>query len=165
MAAGHELLDQVRVGAVLGEPGHVVVVIGLGVGAEIGFRQLAVGEIGHERAEVFRPVEDHPHGASGISAVAAALLFRRSFQQSHVGAGLGRSQRCRERGVAAAHDHDIGRQRLGHSAARWLSRDCRAVQSVRRTSRRACRLLLPGTRVHGASGVLVFAIMSLAASS
>jgi len=47
VAAGHELLDQIGVGAVLGQPRHVVVVVRLGVGAEVGLRQLAVGEIGH----------------------------------------------------------------------------------------------------------------------
>ena len=114
MAAGHELLHEVGIGAVLGEPRHVVVIVGLGVGAEVGFGQLALGEVGHQRAERIGAVEDHPHGACGIGAVAAALFFRRGFQEPHACAGLRRGERRCERGVAAAHDHNIGRERLGH---------------------------------------------------
>ena len=116
VAAGDELLHEVGVGAVLGEPRHVVVIVGLGVGAEVGLGQLALGEVGHQRAERVGPVEDHPHGACGIGAVAAPLGLWRGFQQPHAGAGLRRGERCRERGVAAAHDHDIGLERLGHAA-------------------------------------------------
>ena len=114
VAAGHELLDQVGVGAVLGQARHVVVIVCFGVGAEIGLRQLTAGEIGHQRAERIDAVEDHPHGAGGIGAIAAPLFLGRGFEQAHASAGLGRGERCRERGVAAAHDHDIGCQRLGH---------------------------------------------------
>ena len=56
-------------------------------------------------------------------------------------------------------------RRPGYSAARCFSRVSSAAQRLRRTSMRACLLQLPGTRVQGASPVLVLAIMSLAASS
>ena len=125
VAAGHELLHEVGIGAVLGEPRHVVVVVGLGVGAEVGLGQLAFGEIGHQRAERIKTVEDHPHGACGIGAVAAALVFRCGLQQAHSGTGLRRGERCCECGVAAAHDHDIGLERVGHSARLVMS--CVAV--------------------------------------
>ena len=93
VAAGHELLDQVGVGAVLGQPSHVVVIVRFGVGAEFGLRQLTVGEIGHQRTERIGAVEDHPHGAGGIGAVAAPLFFRRGFEQAYASAGLGRGER------------------------------------------------------------------------
>ena len=82
MAAGHELLDQVGVGAVLGQPRHVVVIVCFGVGAEFGLRQLAAGEIGDQRTERIGAVEDHPHGAGGIGTVAASLFLGRGFEQA-----------------------------------------------------------------------------------
>ena len=130
MAAGDELLHEVGVGAVPGEPRHVVVVVGLGVGAEVGLGQLALREVGHQRAERIGPVEDHPHGAGGIGAVAAALGLRRGFQQAHAGAGLCRGERRRERGVAAAHDHDIRRERFGHVTPAILARVAVAAEFV-----------------------------------
>ena len=128
VAAGDELLHEVRVGAVLGKPCHVVVIVGLGVGAEIGLGQLALGEVGHQRAERVGPAKNHSHGACGICAVAAALFLRRGLQQPHARPGLRRRKRCRERGVAAAHDHDIGLERLGHPTSTFLAVPPRTVR-------------------------------------
>ena len=114
VALGDELFHQVRVGAVPGEPRHVVVVVGFAVGAEIGFRELALGEVGHRRAKRLRVVEHHAHRAGGVGAVAAPLCLRRRLQQAHVRPGLRRRQRRRERSVPAAHDHDVRCQCLGH---------------------------------------------------
>ena len=114
VAAGDQLLHQVRVGPVPGEPRHVVVVVRFAVGAEVGFRELAIREIGHQRAKRPGVVEHHAHRAGGIGAVAAPLFLWRRLQQAHARAGLRGRQCGRERGVAAAHDHDVCCQGRGH---------------------------------------------------
>ena len=144
----------------------------------------------HERGEDRRRHDPSPlglghavadHRGGGYRRHLDAALARRRALPGTRGARCGAAP-CGRRGRTPASDpvHVRGRGTRpralsyrrrerslppAHSEARWLSRDCSAVQSVRRTSRRAWRLLLPGTRVHGASGVLVLAIMSLAASS
>ena len=82
VAAGDELLNEVGVGAVLGESRHVVVVVGLGVGAEIGLRPARARRGRASARGANGAVEDRPHGAGGIAAVAAALVFRRGLQQA-----------------------------------------------------------------------------------
>ena len=142
MAAGDELLDQVGVGAVLAEPRQVVVIGVRRVGPEIRLRQLALGKIGHQRAQRVAAVEDHPHGAGGVGAVAAAFRFRRGLQQPHAGARLGCRKRGRERGVAAAHDHDIGVERLAHPASAILMPT--AVRPIGRSRSRLVSALSAG---------------------
>src|SRR4051812_27751425 len=50
--AGHELLAELRIGAVARHPKHVVEELLGRVGAEIGAPDLLVGEVRHQRAEI-----------------------------------------------------------------------------------------------------------------
>ena len=144
-------LDHVRIGAVLGDPGHVVVELVLGVGAEIGVGDLLVGEVRHQPLEVVDPVIDHPHGARGEARIAPRFVLVRAFEHQHPGAVLLRRQRRAQRRVAGAHDDDI-ELGIAHStvskphppADSTLSivargRDRRRVRNARRRIRKAIR--------------------------
>ncbi len=105
--AGDQKLDQVGIGAMLGDARHVVEELVLRVGAEIGGGDLLLGKIGDQLLDVVDAVVDHAHRAGGEAAVAAGLVLRRRLQHAHRGALLARRQRGAEGGVAGADDDDI----------------------------------------------------------
>ncbi len=120
-APRHQQLDQVRIGAVLRHPRHVVEELIGGIGAEIGLGDFLRGEVGHQRLDVVDAVVDDAHRAGGEAAVAAGLVLRRRFQHQHRGALLLRRERRAKRRVAAADDDDID-FRLRHSEPLTLFR-------------------------------------------
>ena len=134
-------LDHVGIGAVLGDPGHVVIELVLGVGAEIGVGDFLVGEVGHQRLEVVDPVIDHPHRARGEARVAARLVLVRALQHQHAGAVLLRRQRRADRRVAGA-DHDDIELGIAHSNLSNKAHAGRAVPAGRRLP--DCRNRAPG---------------------
>ena len=93
VAAPHQQVDQLRVGAILGHPRHVVEELVLGVGAEIGARDLVVGEVRHQGAQMIDAVIGDAEGAGGEVRVAAALLLRRALQHQDRGALVGGGER------------------------------------------------------------------------
>ena len=74
VAAPNQELDEVRAGAVLGDPRHVVEELVLAVGPEIGVAPLLLGEVGHQLEEVLDPIVGDADGAGREGRVAAALL-------------------------------------------------------------------------------------------
>ena len=102
-----ERLDQVRVGPVAGEAGHVVEILVAGVGAEIGVLDLFVGQLRHHLQKVLDAIVGKPDGAGGEAAVSAAFVKRGSFQHQH-GCTLftSRQRRC-HRCIAGADNHHI----------------------------------------------------------
>ena len=79
---------QVRVAAVFGQPADIVVILFLGVGADIDIFQLVVADIGNEPREVVEAVIDDAPGAAGKGRIAAAPVLRRDLQHQHRGAVL-----------------------------------------------------------------------------
>src|SRR6516162_145414 len=113
-AAGDQKLDEIGIGAVLGDARHVIEELLAGIGAEIGGRDFLLGEIRHQCLDVVDAVVDDAHGARGKSAVAAGFLLRCGLQHDHRGALLfGRERRTKSR-VASAHHNHI-RLRFGHA--------------------------------------------------
>ena len=136
-------LDQLGVGAVLGDAVHVVEELVLGIGAEVGLGDLLLGEVRHQRLEVVDAVVDAAHGAGGEAAVAPGLVLRRAFEHEHGDAVLRGRQRRTQGGVASAHDHHI-RRGWKHAFRSAPDRKLegrtrgRLHESRRRTSRRVC---------------------------
>ena len=112
--------DQLRVGAVFGDPVHVVEELVLGIGAEIGLGDLLLRQVGHQGLEVVDAVVDAAHGAGREAAVAACLVLRRPLQHEHRAAVLGGGQRRTQGGIAATNDHHVSR---GWKHARELQFD------------------------------------------
>ena len=79
----HQDLGEVGIAAVLGQPRHVVEELLLGVGAEVGVRDLLGREVRDQRLQVFRPGVDKAEQARGEARVAAGFLLRRSFQNQY----------------------------------------------------------------------------------
>ena len=100
-------LGQVRVAAVFGQPADIVVILFLGVGADIDICQLVVADVGNEPREVVEAVIDDAQGAAGKGRVAAAPVLRRDFEHQHRGAVLPRRQRGAGRRVAGADDDHV----------------------------------------------------------
>src|SRR5205085_6002508 len=75
-------------------------------GAEIGTRDLFVGEVGHDGAEIVDAIVDAADGAGGESRIAAAFFLGRALQHRHVRALLARREGGAEGGVAGADDDD-----------------------------------------------------------
>ena len=113
-ASGDQELDQIRVGAVLRHARHVVEKLLLGIGAEIGGRDLLFGQIRHQRPDVIDAVVNDPNRSGGEPAIAAGFILRRRFQHQHRRALFLRCQRGAKGRVAATHDDDI-RIQLRHS--------------------------------------------------
>jgi len=90
LAALDQNFAQVGIGAIFGDAAHVVEKLFLGVGAEVGLRNLLVGEIRHQRAQVIDAVIDAAERAGGEAAVAAGFIFRRALQHQHRHSLLGR---------------------------------------------------------------------------
>ena len=107
LAALDQDLAQVGIGAVFGDAAHVVEEFLLGVGAEVGFGDLLVGQVRHQRAQIVDAVIDAAERAGGEPAVAAGLVLRRALQHQHRDALLGRRQRGAKRRIAGANDDDI----------------------------------------------------------
>ena len=118
----HQDLEQLGIGAVLGDAAHVVEELVLGVGAEIGDGDLVLGEVGHQRLQVLDAVVDAAEGAGREAAVAAVLALRRALQHQHGDAVLGGGEGGAQRGIARADDHDIGgcRKHAGRTP-RWFA--------------------------------------------
>ncbi|MEZ5231690.1 MAG: hypothetical protein R2749_03140 [Acidimicrobiales bacterium] len=116
-AVADQEVDEVGVGPVLGDAGHVVEVLLGAVGAEVDVGALVLGEIGHELDEVVDAVEHDAHGAGGVAGVAAALRRRCRLDHEHRGALLPGGEGGAGGGVAGAdHDDVDGLERLG-----WLA--------------------------------------------
>ena len=81
-ALGDQQFDQVGIGAVLRHPRHVVEELVGRVGAEVGFGDLLLGEVGHQRLDVVDAVVDDAHRARGVAAVAARLVLGRALPAS-----------------------------------------------------------------------------------
>ena len=105
----HQHLDQLRIGAVLGDAVHVVEELVLGIGAEVGLGDLLLGQVGHQGLQVVDAVVDAAHGAGREAAVAAGLVLRRALEHEHGDAMLRRRQRRTQGGIAPTNDHHIRR--------------------------------------------------------
>ena len=111
---------QVGVAAVFGEPADIVVILLVGVGADIDIGQLVVADVGDQPREIVEAVIDDAPGAAGKGRIAAAPVLRRDFQHQHRGAVLLRRQRGAGRRVAGADDDHV---MLGNVHAFALSID------------------------------------------
>src|SRR5262249_50217212 len=107
-ASRHQQLDQIRIGAILRPPRHVVEKLLSGIGAEIGGGDFLVREVRDQCLDVVDAVVNHAHRPRGEAAVAAGFLLRRRLQHQHRGALFLRRQRRAKRRIAGAHDDDIG---------------------------------------------------------
>ncbi len=107
LAALDQDFAEIRVGAVLRDPRHVVEEIGLGVAAEIADTHLLVGEVGRKRADVVSAFIDHPHQTIGIDGITAALLDRRALEQQDAASLFPRGERRTQCCIAPAHDDDV----------------------------------------------------------
>ncbi len=119
VALSDENLGQVGIAPVLRDPAHVVEELVRGIGAEVGARDLFLGEIGHELAQVLHAVIDHTHRACREACVAACLVLPRAFQHEHTLAGFPCRQRGAERGVTGPDDDDV------------VLRSVHSIQSIR----------------------------------
>ena len=70
--------------------------------------QLVLGEVGHQHLEVLDAVVDAAQGAGREAAVAAVLALGRALEHQHGDAVLGGGESGTQRGIARAHDYDIG---------------------------------------------------------
>ena len=82
-AAAHQDLAKIGIGAILGDAGHVVEEIILGISPEIGARDLFRRQVGAKRDDIVDTVIDDAHEPVGIGRVAAALLDRSPLQNQH----------------------------------------------------------------------------------
>ena len=130
-----ENLDEIGVGAILGDAIHVVEELVLGVGAEVRLRDLVRGEVRHQRLEVVDAVVDATHGARGEAAVASRLLARRAFEHEHGHAMLPGCKRRTQGGVASAHHHYICRGWKHSRCAPDASRRSNAGETTRERRR------------------------------
>ncbi len=106
-ALRYQDFGQVRVAAVFGKPADIVVILFLGVGADIDIFQLVVADVGNEPREVVEAVIDDAPGAAGKGRIAAAPVLRRDLQHQHRGAVLPGRQRGAGRRVAGPDDDDV----------------------------------------------------------
>ena len=106
-AAPHQQLDQVRVGTILGHARHVVEELVFGVGTEVGTRDLLLGQIGHQFAQVIDTVIGKTDGTGGKSRVAPRFVFRRAFEHHDTGTALARGQRGAHGRITRTDDGDI----------------------------------------------------------
>ena len=109
LAARDKQLAQLRVGAVLRHPPHVVEELVLRVGAEVGVGDFLRRQIRHQRLEILDAVVDAAEGAGREAAVAAGLGFRRALQDEHRRAAFGCCQGRAEGRVAAADNNHVKR--------------------------------------------------------
>ena len=105
-AAADQDVGQLGVAAVVGHPAHVVEELVGRVAAEIDVALLVLREV-VELHQVVDAVEDHPHGARRVGAVAAAFLFGGGLQHGDRGAFFARRQGGTGGRVARAHHQDI----------------------------------------------------------
>ncbi len=106
-ALGDQQLDQIGIGAVLGNARHVVEELIGGVGAKIRGLDFGRREIGHQRLDVVDAVIDDADRTCGEAAVAAGFVLRRRLAHHHLGALLLRRQRRTERRIAGADNNHI----------------------------------------------------------
>ena len=105
-AAADQDVGQLGVAAVVGHPAHIVEELVGRIAAEIDVALLVLREV-VELHQVVDAVENHPHGARRVGAVAAAFLFGGSLQHGHRGAFFARRQGGTGGRVARAHHQDI----------------------------------------------------------
>ena len=99
-------LGQVGVAAVFGQPADIVVILFLGIGADIDIGEFVVADVGDQPGEVVEAVIDDAPGAAGKRRIAAAPVLRRDLQHQHSGAPLARRKCGTGRGIAGPdHDH------------------------------------------------------------
>jgi hypothetical protein len=110
-AAVDQQVAQLRIGAVFGDPSHVVEELAGRIGPEIGAGGLGVGQVRHQGAQIVHPVIDAAKGAGGEAAVAAAQGLRRALQHQHRRALVRRRQGRAKGGVAGADHNHIDRPR------------------------------------------------------
>ena len=103
-AATDQDVGQLGVAAVVGHPAHVVEELVGAIAAEIDVAFFVVGQV-IKLGEIVDAVENHPHCACGIGAVAAALSLRRRLQHGDRRPLLVRRQRRAGRGIART-DHE-----------------------------------------------------------
>jgi hypothetical protein len=112
-AGGKALLDQdlrqVGVAAVFRDARHVVEELLLGVGAEVGARDLVGREVDQLGEVLDAPVGDADQ-PGGEARVAAGLLLRGSLQDQDPFDLLAGREGCAKGGVAAADDHHVVHQ-------------------------------------------------------
>ena len=101
-------LAQGRVGAVAGEPEHVVVEAFGPIVAEVGDRNLLFRQIRAQGADIVHAVIGKAEGAGGKARVAAIFGLGSALQHQHRSAGLARRQRRTEGRIPGADDDDIG---------------------------------------------------------
>ena len=106
-ALGHQELDHVGIGAILRHARHVIEKLVGRVGAEIGGRDLCLGQVGDQRLDVLDTVVDDTDRPRGEAAVAAGLVLRGCLQHQHRGALLLCGKRCTKRRIAGAHNDHI----------------------------------------------------------
>ncbi len=112
-ALGDEKFDQVRIGAILRHPRHVVVKLIGRIGAEIGGLDFRGREIRHQCLDVVDAVIDDADRARGKTAIAAGFILRRRLAHDDFGALLLRRQRRTKRRIAGADDDHI-RNTISH---------------------------------------------------
>jgi hypothetical protein len=107
-APGDERFGELRIGAILGDSAQIIVKLLVAIDAEIGVRQLLLGQIGHQPLEVFDAIVGDAHRTRRKARIAAPFRLWRGFDDEHAGPGLARRQgRAKRRVAAAQHDHVI----------------------------------------------------------
>src|SRR5581483_9670452 len=104
-AARDQDLAEIGVGAVFGDPSHVVEELVLRVSAEIRLRDLLVREVGHQRAQILDAIIDAAESAGGEAAVAAGFILRGALDDQHRHIMLGGGE-CRAERRITGTDHD-----------------------------------------------------------
>ena len=115
MALFHQHCDEVGVGPILGDAGHVVVERRRRVDAEVCGGQLGVAQVAHQFPQVIDGVVDDAHGAGGERGVPTPLVFGRPLQHEHLGTAL--------RAARAAHTAALPPPTTTTSAARSSDHD------------------------------------------